>query len=91
LLTFYYFRNFSSVGRVIHVTPFHSQVQPARQGNPMTEAEHFLQDARKSFRLAAEAVGLKEIERYSAMGRDYLQLAHNATKLKEAGISPSLG
>jgi hypothetical protein len=57
----------------------------------MSEAEHFLQDARKSFRLAAEAVGLKEIERYSAMGRDYLQLAHKAAKLMEAGISPSLG
>ena len=56
----------------------------------MSEAERFLQDARKSFRLAAEAVGLKEIERFSAMGRDYLQLAHAAAKLKETGFSPSL-
>ena len=30
-----------------------------------------------------KAVGLKEIERYPAMGRDYLRLAHNAAKLKE--------
>ena len=56
----------------------------------MSEAEHFLLDARKSFRLAAEAVGLKEIERYSAMGRDYLQLAHKAAKSKETNTSPSL-
>ena len=56
----------------------------------MSEAEHFLLDARKSFRLAAEAVGLKEIERDSAMGRDYLQLAHKAAKSKETNISPSL-
>ena len=56
----------------------------------MSEAKRLLQDARTSFRLASEAVGLKEIERYAAMGHDYLRLAHNATKLKETGNSPSL-
>jgi hypothetical protein len=46
----------------------------------MSEANNFLQDARKSFQLASEANGPKEIERYAAMGREYLQLAHEAAK-----------
>jgi hypothetical protein len=49
----------------------------------MSDADHFLQDARKSFQLASEATGLKEIERYAAMGRDYLQLAHKAAKVMQ--------
>lgn len=48
----------------------------------MSEAKHFLQDARKSFRLASEANGPNEIERYAAMGRDYLLLAHKAAQVE---------
>jgi hypothetical protein len=48
----------------------------------MSEAKHFLQDARKSFRLASEAQAPKDIERYAAMGRDYLQLAHKAAEVE---------
>ena len=47
----------------------------------MSEAEHFLQDARKSFRLASEAKGPEDIERFAA-SRDYLQLAHKAAEVK---------
>ena len=54
----------------------------------MSEAKKFLQDARDSFRLASEANGPKEIERYAAMGRDYLQLAHEAAKIEPS--PPSL-
>ena len=46
----------------------------------MSEAKAFLQDARNAFRLASEARGPKEIERYAAMGRDYLQLAHQVAE-----------
>jgi hypothetical protein len=50
-----------------------------------------LEDARKSFSLAAKATGQKEIERFAAMGRDYLGLAHQAAKLDTAPrIAPSL-
>lgn len=59
----------------------------------MGEANHFLQDARKSFRLASEAKGPAEIERFAAIGRDYLQLAHKAAELElkpKHGPQPSL-
>ena len=49
----------------------------------MSEAEQFLQDARKSFRLAADSFQTRAIEHYSGMGRDYLQLAHDAAKIVE--------
>lgn len=49
-----------------------------RGGAPINNAEAFLEDARKSFCLAAKAKGQKEVERYAAMGRDYLMLAHRA-------------
>ena len=48
----------------------------------MSEAEHFLQDARKSFRLASEAKGPEDVERFAAIGRDYLLLAHKAAEVK---------
>lgn len=48
----------------------------------MSEAKTFLQDARNSFRLASEERGSKGIERYAAMGRHYLQLAHRAAELE---------
>jgi hypothetical protein len=51
----------------------------------MSEAEHFLQDARKSFRLAADSIRTKDIDFYAGMGRDYLQLAHDAAKI---AVSP---
>jgi hypothetical protein len=49
-----------------------------RRGNTINNAERFLEDARKSFCLAGKAKGQKEIEKYAAMGRDYLMLAHRA-------------
>lgn len=49
----------------------------------MSEPNDFLRDARKSFRLASEANGPNEIERYAAMGHDYLQLAHAAAKVEQ--------
>jgi len=56
----------------------------------MSEADTFFQDARKSFRLAADSIEIRDIEHYAEMGRDYLKLAHNAAKLKETDITPSL-
>jgi hypothetical protein len=49
----------------------------------MSAAENFLKDARKSFKLAADSIRPKEIERYAGMGRDYLHLAHQAAKVDE--------
>jgi hypothetical protein len=56
----------------------------------MSEADAFFQDARKSFRLAADSIETRDVEHYAGMGRDYLKLAHAAAKLKEADIIPSL-
>lgn len=53
-------------------------------GHTINNAQNFLDDARKSFCLAAKATGMKETERYAAMGRDYLHLAHEAARLSEA-------
>ena len=47
----------------------------------MDNSQSFLNDARKSFDLAAKATGQKEVERYAAMGRDYLSLAHRAANV----------
>jgi hypothetical protein len=41
----------------------------------MSTAEHFLQDTRKSSRVASEANGLKEIERYAEMVRRLTELS----------------
>ena len=41
-------------------------------------AECFLEDARKSFCLAGKAATQNEVERYAALGREYLMLAHRA-------------
>jgi hypothetical protein len=46
----------------------------------MSEAEHFIEDARKSFRLASTAQGIDEMESYVKMGREYIQLARTAAK-----------
>ncbi len=48
------------------------------RGDPINNAECFLEDARKSFCLAAKAATQAEIERYAALGREYLMLAHRA-------------
>jgi len=45
------------------------------------DAEMLLQNARKSFLLASKAPNGGDIARYAAMGRDYLELAHQAAKL----------
>jgi hypothetical protein len=45
--------------------------------------EEFLQNARRSFMLAGRAVARADIERYAAMGRDYLELAHAAARVDE--------
>ena len=48
------------------------------RGDPINNSECFLEDARKSFCLAAKAATQTEIERYAALGREYLMLAHRA-------------
>jgi hypothetical protein len=50
----------------------------------------FIEDARKSFRLASTAQAEHEMERYALMGRDYMQLAHDAGKLKDPKELPEL-
>ena len=57
-------------------------------GHPINHAQSFLDDARKSFCLAAKATKLEETERYAAMGRDYLQLAHHAAKINDDTPAP---
>lgn len=47
----------------------------------MSDAEQFLDDARRAFGLASNATQTKSVERYAAMGREYLQLAHDAAEL----------
>jgi hypothetical protein len=46
-------------------------------------AEEFLQNARKSFILAGRAAAKADIERFAAIGRDYLELAHAAARIDE--------
>lgn len=53
------------------------------QHNPLAEAEHLLQNARTSFSLAGKAKTNADIERYAAMGRYYLGLAHKAARVDE--------
>ena len=45
------------------------------------DAELLLQNARKSFMLASRAPRGGDVARYAAMGRDYLELAHQAAKV----------
>jgi hypothetical protein len=59
-----------------------------RKGYLMSAAESFLKEARKSFRLAADSIRPKEIERYAGMGRDYLKLAQDAAKGDEKPAHP---
>jgi hypothetical protein len=46
----------------------------------MSDAKNFLDDARKSFRLASDSTEAKSVEHYAEIGHDYLQLAHDAAK-----------
>jgi hypothetical protein len=59
------------------------------RGHPMSEAQHFLQDARKSFRLAADSEDERGIQHHANMGRDYLGLAHQAAKLQGTDTPPT--
>lgn len=54
-----------------------------QQDNPMVEAEDLLRNARTSFMLASKAKTQADIERYAAIGRDYLGLAHEAARVDE--------
>ena len=65
-------------GVISVINPFD---QPQR-GNPINNAECFIEDARKSFCLAAKAATQNEIERYAALGREYLMLAHRAASVE---------
>ena len=56
----------------------------------MSETMSFIEDARKSFRLASTAQGPDEMERYVKMGREYIQLARTAAKVVVGDTSPSL-
>jgi hypothetical protein len=47
----------------------------------MSEAEDFLEDARKSFRLAANSTQPSAVEHYAEMGRNFLRLSHEASKV----------
>lgn len=56
----------------------------------MAQAKGFIEDARKSFRLASTAQGKHEMERYASMGHDYIKLAHDAGKLIDPKDVPGL-
>jgi len=47
----------------------------------MNDAEQYLDDARKSFRLAANSLDAKAVKHYAEMGRDYLRLSHEAAQI----------
>ena len=49
------------------------KAHPTRRGDPMSITEHFLQDTWKSFQLASEANGPKEIERYAEIVRRFTE------------------
>lgn len=48
---------------------------------PLCEAEHFLEGARQSFRLAAASILATDIEHHAGVGRDYLRRAHQAAEV----------
>jgi hypothetical protein len=54
-----------------------------RQPRDNPPAEELLQNARRSFILAGRALAKADIERYAAIGRDYLELAHAAARIDE--------
>ena len=56
----------------------------------MCDTEDFLENARKSFRLAGASDKAEYIEHHSSMGRDYLKLAHDAAKLQTEDAPESL-
>ena len=66
------------------------QIHPTPRDNLMSETMSFIEDARKSFRLASTAQGEHEMKRYAAMGGDYIKLAHDAGKLKDQKELPGL-
>jgi predicted RNA-binding Zn-ribbon protein involved in translation (DUF1610 family) len=58
----------------------------------MSKAEHFLQDTWKSFRLAFEANGPKEIERYAEMTRRLAESSMTALSANETvALCPKCG
>ena len=67
-------------------------MQPAaRSHDPAdNDAEQLLANARKSFMLASQAPTSIDIARYAAMGRDYLELAHQAAKVDTRLPIPSI-
>jgi hypothetical protein len=56
----------------------------------MSETAHFMEDARKSFRLASTAQGIDQMESYAKMGREYMQLVRTASKAEGTAILPTL-
>jgi hypothetical protein len=57
--------------------------QPQSKSNASNPtAEDFFRDAANSFKLAQQATSAKERQRYTAMGADYISLAHEAAKLE---------
>lgn len=47
----------------------------------MSDADDFLVNARKAFRLASDSTDVKSVTRYAEMGCGYLQLAQDAANL----------
>ena len=60
------------------------------EGVAIVVTKGFIEDARKSFRLASTAQAEHEMERYALMGCDYIKLAHDAGKLKDPKELPRL-
>ncbi len=56
----------------------------------MSETAHFMEDARKSFRLASTAQGIDQMESYAKMGRDYMRLVRTAAKAEGPDAAPTL-
>lgn len=55
----------------------------------MSDAENFLEDARKAFGLASNSTQVRAIEHYAEMGRDYLRRAHEASQLVVSPLKPA--
>jgi hypothetical protein len=66
---------------VSHCPPMQNAARSQYNDNP--SAEELLQNARKSFILAGRTAVKADIERYAAIGRDYLELAHAAACIDE--------
>jgi hypothetical protein len=58
-----------------------NQPQPKSNTSKPT-AQDFFRDAANSFELAQRATSAGERQRYTAMGADYISLAHEAAKLE---------